>query len=282
MRNCQNADLRDELPDFAADRMTGTDRARVAAHIAECVECAAEVELLRGAHRAMTRDLPRIDVARIMAALPAPPHATARPELVRADAGPMGEASGVRPIAGHPDRVVRHRPMWTGWRVAAAVSTIAVGGLSVAVIRDLASTGRSPMAGPAVVASPIAAPVGSSSGSSSAVGAGPDTQGGVPADVGSSAAGSASPTTTTMTPTVPPPAGVRPSTAGTDAGQESNPTGDVEAAASAGAGMAVAGSISDLSDGEVEGLLNDLDGLEASPSDEPDAAAPGLHAAVTP
>jgi hypothetical protein len=46
--------------------------------------------------------------------------------------------------------------------------------------------------------------------------------------------------------------------------------------------MAVAGSISDLSDGEVEGLLHDLDGLEASPSDEPDAAAPGLHAAVTP
>lgn len=40
------------------------------------------------------------------------------------------------------------------------------------------------------------------------------------------------------------------------------------------------GGLSDLSDVEMEGLLKDLDGIEASPSDEPDAAAPGLHAAV--
>jgi hypothetical protein len=30
----------------------------------------------------------------------------------------------------------------------------------------------------------------------------------------------------------------------------------------------------------MEGLLKDLDGIEASPSDEPDAAAPALHGVV--
>jgi hypothetical protein len=274
MRDCQDADLREELPGFAVDRMTGADRGRVAAHIVDCAECAAEVEMLRIAHRVMTRDVPRVDVARIVAALPAPPHVVARPVLVRAEAGAKGDVAAVRPTVGRPERIVRRQPMWTAWRVAAVVSTIAVGGLSVAVIRDLASRGRGPMGGPAVVASPALSPAASSS----AVNAGVDTKGGAVADVG----GTASPTTPAVT-TAAAPRGDLPSpVAVTDGGQQSNPAGVVQADASAGAGLAVGGGISDLSDGEVEGLLSDLDGLDASPSDEPDAAAPGLHAAVTP
>ena len=55
---------------------------------------------------------------------------------------------------------------------------------------------------------------------------------------------------------------------------------DTENIASADVGLAVGGGLSDLSEREMEGLLKDLDGIEASPSDEPDAAAPGLHNAV--
>jgi hypothetical protein len=110
--------------------------------------------------------------------------------------------------------------MLTGWRIAAAVSAIAVGGLSVAVLRDLSAARGGPIAVPAVVAS-------------------------APTE-GASAA----------------------------------PGHDTEQIASAEPGLALGSGLSDLSDVEMEGLLKDLDGIEASPPDEPDAAAPGLHAAV--
>jgi Putative zinc-finger len=251
MRDCENVDLREALPDFAADRMTGAARARVAAHIADCADCALEVELLRAARRAMTRDIPSVDVARIVAALPAPPAAAvAGPALVRTDAPAASAPRAVRPIVDRGGRAVRHRPMWTGWRVAAAVSTIAVGGLSVAVMRDLASGGGTTATGQVEVRA-----------AAHAGGSGATVQHNEPPG------GSA---------------GTQAPRSGANGGSTIGPAGSTETPATPGPGMAVAGSISDLSDGEVEALLNDLEGLEASPSDEPDAAAPGLHAAATP
>jgi trimeric autotransporter adhesin len=219
MRECENEDLRDALPAYVAGRLAGPDRARVAEHIAGCADCATEAELLRVAHQVMTQDTPRVDAGRIVAALPAPPRVAAGPGLVRSDAGVSSTGRAARPVAQRPARASGFRPMWTGWRIAAAVSAIAVGGLSAAVLRNLGAP-RAPAAMPAVVAS---------------------------------ATTQAAPAT---------------------------PNGDTEHIASAGAGMALGSGLSDLSDVEMEGLLKDLDGIEASPSDEPDAAAPSLHAAV--
>jgi anti-sigma factor RsiW len=218
MRECENEDLRDALPGYVAGRLAGPDRARVAEHIAGCAACAAEAELLRVTHRVMTQDAPQIDTGRIIAALPAPPRAATGPVLVRSDAalastGVASEGRAVRPVVQRPARARGFRPLLTGWRIAAAISMVAVGGLSVAVIRDLRAP-RAPAAVQAVVAS-------------------------MPA-----------------------------------------PAGDTEQIAAAEPGLALGSGLSDLSDVEMEGLLKDLDAIEASPSDEPDAAAPGLHAAV--
>jgi hypothetical protein len=49
-----------------------------------------------------------------------------------------------------------------------------------------------------------------------------------------------------------------------------------------GPGLAVASDISELSDGEVESLLKDMNDLDAQPSADPDDAAPGLPAVVSP
>ncbi len=220
MRECENEDLRDALPGYVAGRLAGPDRARVAEHIAGCADCAAEAELLRVAHQVITQDVPPVDAARIVAALPASPRAVTGPVLVRSDARIESAGHPTRPLARRPARATGFRPMWTGWRIAAAVSTIAVGGLSVAVLRDLGAPRRGLLAVPAVVAS------------------------------------------------------------ATTENARATPGGDTEHIASADAGMALGGGLSDLSDVEMEGLLKDLDGIEASPSDEPDAAAPGLHSAV--
>ena len=200
--------------------LAGPDRARVAEHIAGCAACAAEAELLRVAHQAMMRDVPRIDIGRIVAALPAPPRAATGPVLVQSDAGVESSGRAVRPAAQRPARASGFRPMLTGWRIAAAISMVAVGGLSVAVIRQL---GAPPV--PAAVTAVVAL--------------GTSTQ-----SVSSATAG------------------------------------HPEQIAAADPGLSLGTGLSDLSDVEMEGLLKDLDGIEASPSDEPDAAAPGLHAAV--
>ncbi|MFI5250731.1 MAG: zf-HC2 domain-containing protein [Gemmatimonadales bacterium] len=223
MRECGNEELRDALPGYVAGRLAGPDRARVAEHIAACADCAAEAELLRVAHQVMMQDAPRVDARRIVAALPAPPRGVTGPVLVRSGAdmaptAPTGPTT--RPVVQRPARASAFRPVRTGWRIAAAVSAIALGGLSVAVVRDLGVSRRGPITVPAVVAS-------------AATQSAPATRG-----------------------------------------------GDTEPIASADPGMALGGGLSDLSDVEMEGLLRDLDGIEASPSDEPDAAAPGLHAAV--
>jgi anti-sigma factor RsiW len=225
MRECENEDLHDALPGYAAGRLAGPERARVAEHIAGCAECAAEADLLRAAHQVMMQDSPQADVSRIVAALPAPPAAAARPMLVRTEeaAGSAHRGArpiGTRPVVKRPSRTVGYRPLWTGWRIAAAVSTIAVGGLSVALLRDLGGARGALVTVPPVVSAPAA-------------GDGRAAHGGEPENI-----------------------------------------------ASADVGLAVGGGLSDLSEGEMEGLLKDLDGIEASPSDEPDAAAPGLHVAV--
>jgi anti-sigma factor RsiW len=123
MIDCPNAEIRDRLPDFVHGQLDAEARAAVAAHAAGCAACAAELALLREL-RATLRAGPAVDVARIVAALPAP---TAR----RTGFGSQG------------NRPQRRR---FDWRIAAGIVALAVGTGSAIVVsqsgRDSEATDR--------------------------------------------------------------------------------------------------------------------------------------------
>lgn len=108
MNDCPNAEMRDLLPELLHDRLSATVRAEVTAHVDACADCREERELLRGLREVMVTYTPKIDVAYVVSALPAPPTQSVR--------------------------IPRRPRTWADWRVAAAVTLIAVGGTSVAVV----------------------------------------------------------------------------------------------------------------------------------------------------
>jgi hypothetical protein len=110
MSDCSNAEIRDLLPDLMHDRLDAPTRARVVAHVEGCADCRSELELLRSLRGALDRGTPRVDVNRIVAALPKP--------------------GSVRPRQHRGWRVLND------WRIAAAVTFIVAGGTSVLVIRN--------------------------------------------------------------------------------------------------------------------------------------------------
>ncbi len=256
MSDCMNAEMRDLLPDLAAERLSGAERTRVASHVASCPACAGELELLSAARRVMSHGVPAIDVARVVAALPKPPAAAeAKPALVSSSA-PV--RAGISAAGGgqRDERLrVRSRPMgsyashWTAWRIA-AVAMVAVGGLTVAVVRHLGSAPLINTVADSTVVQTVAPP-----------------------------AQPVAPQATT-------PAATRPSDVSQGPAQPSatrpqNPT-DGSGAEEAGPGLAVASDISDLSDGEVQSLLQDMNGLDDQLPADPDAAVPALPAETAP
>lgn len=79
MRDCENGDMRDVLPDWVHGRLDAGRAAAVAAHVAGCADCAEEVTLLRDLGASLTAAAPRVNVAAIVAALPkARAHSTIR------------------------------------------------------------------------------------------------------------------------------------------------------------------------------------------------------------
>ena len=108
MFDCANVEIRELLPDFVAGTVDTATRARVADHLAGCAECASEVETLRLVRSAFAA-APAIDLQRVVSALPKPPVV----------------------VRGGRDRAPVKR--WVDWRIAAALTTITVGALSVAV-----------------------------------------------------------------------------------------------------------------------------------------------------
>ncbi len=109
MFDCANVEMRELLPDLAAGTLDATTRAHVEHHVASCAECASELETLRLVRSAYAIT-PAVDVRRVVGALPK-----------------------VRSTTGAP----RGKPIkrWIDWRVAAALTMITVGGLSLAVAR---------------------------------------------------------------------------------------------------------------------------------------------------
>jgi anti-sigma factor RsiW len=69
MRDCWNVTIRERLPELLHDRLPPDARVEVERHLEVCADCRAELEILRHV-RAIGR-APAVDVARIVAALPA-------------------------------------------------------------------------------------------------------------------------------------------------------------------------------------------------------------------
>jgi anti-sigma factor RsiW len=108
MFDCANVEMRELLPELAAGTLDAATRARVEQHVASCAECASELETLRLVRSAYASQ-PAVDMRRVVAALPkAAPAARVAP--------------GAKPIT-----------RWMDWRVAAALTMITVGGLSLAI-----------------------------------------------------------------------------------------------------------------------------------------------------
>jgi len=116
--------MRDRLPGYVHGTLTAVERTSVAAHLASCADCAAEVRLIEAASRAYPA--PVMDIARIVRALPAPPRRAPRPALV-----------------------------WRAQRIAAGIGIVVIGAFSAVTVRDWSRrTGRK--AQPA--ASPVSVP----------------------------------------------------------------------------------------------------------------------------
>jgi len=139
MIDCPNGDIRDLLPDLLHDRLPPAQRIEVEGHVASCDACRAEFALLRDLRGTMAR-VPKVDTTAIAAAIP-PYRATARRS-------------------------------WVGWRAAAAITMIAAGGTSVAILNhqgaatvdhtQVVSSPSVPTSRPAEVTSPaLSVPVGS-------------------------------------------------------------------------------------------------------------------------
>ena len=107
MNDCPNAEMRDLLPDLLHDHLTVRVRAEVTAHVAGCGDCREELALLRSLQTIVAVQVPRVDVASVVNALPKPQR-------------------DVVPIA-------TRRRSWADWRIAAAVTLLVAGGSSVAV-----------------------------------------------------------------------------------------------------------------------------------------------------
>jgi anti-sigma factor RsiW len=117
--------MRELLPELLHDSLTDAERAQVEGHLATCEDCAAELALLRSARRTMSAvRVPALDTAAIVAALP-------------------------RPSARRPDSrsTVRTEVRRTSnfFRIAAAVTFVSLGGMSVAIARSYFGTSPTAM-----------------------------------------------------------------------------------------------------------------------------------------
>jgi hypothetical protein len=138
MTDCGNVEIRDLLPDLAAEALSPVERSRLQAHVDGCVECAAEIAVLRAARAVRPIAVP-IDVAGIVARLPRPVSRAAQTDdrsVVSLDAH---RASAKREPSRSTGRI-RHTSGWSGsrslWRMAAAMGVIIAGGWSVMMVRS--------------------------------------------------------------------------------------------------------------------------------------------------
>jgi anti-sigma factor RsiW len=127
MTEC-NSEIRDLLPEYLHEQLSLLDAQAAELHLTSCAECANELALLRRALAVRPHAL-SVNIASIVAQLPKP--------------GMAGQAASitdpkVRPLSSAPSAVRRSRD-WLGrhhrLRLAAAITVVALGGMSVAIAR---------------------------------------------------------------------------------------------------------------------------------------------------
>jgi hypothetical protein len=225
MTDCPNAEMRDRLPDLLHERLDVSVRSTVLAHVADCIDCRDELELLRGVKQVLVLQTPRIDVSYVLAALPKPSTAT------------------IPLLAGRRSR-------WVDWRVAAAVTLLAAGGGSLALLnRTPTDASRTPVIG--IVATTPGASAGAPSVTDSApvVAESPALATG-PVATETVARGEGRGTITGMT-------------TGTATGAGSD------------------ARLADLSEQQLKSLLGDIQNLKAVPVTEPDPVVIRMNAATS-
>ena len=210
MLDCPNGDIRDLLPELLHDRLDESSRRTVEAHVHSCADCRAELALLADM-RSMMRAHSVIDVGAIAAALPA--------------------ASRARQAT---------RGTTLGWRTAAAITMLAAGGTSVALIQRSAEPVMQRDSVALIARAPTRAVSIAAGGMSASASAGSNAAG--------ASAGSASTSSDTGAPRVTAPS---PSRASSARPRE----------------LAMAGSaVGDLTDRELAALLSHIDALDGVPS----------------
>ena len=125
MSDCTNLEVRELLPEYVHGRLGAVEIRWVETHVASCAECASELSLLRSVRQAYDR-APAVNISAILGALPRP-------------------------------RPARRR--WTSTpamlRIAAVVSFVSLGGISLATLRGVLDRGGNGMTDSAVVLSRV-------------------------------------------------------------------------------------------------------------------------------
>jgi hypothetical protein len=140
MVDCPRDDIRDLLPDLVHDQLEPAERVRVEQHLVDCELCAAELELLRSL-RATAFATPDVDVDSIARAVVASMQGSDVEAAREAGVVPISEArrrlaGSSTPAAGQSatrraSRTSSQRPVGARvpqrWRIAAAVALVAAG-----------------------------------------------------------------------------------------------------------------------------------------------------------
>ena len=109
MNDCPNVEIRELLPDYLSGTLSASRRAEVDSHLATCADCADELEVLKLVREAYAQaSVPSVNVNAIVAALP---KKASRPAIRSWRRGPA-------------------------FQIAAAVTFIALGGMSLAIARS--------------------------------------------------------------------------------------------------------------------------------------------------
>ncbi len=112
MTDCPNVEIRELLPEYLAGALEGSRKTLVETHLTSCADCRAELETIRLVREVFTSVSAPVDVASIVAALPGPrPRSVSRPPM----------RSWARSHA---------------FQIAAAISFVALGGVSLSVTRS--------------------------------------------------------------------------------------------------------------------------------------------------
>lgn len=154
MSDCQDITIREQLPEYLHGALDDAERARVHAHLEWCAACIDELDIMRAA--LATAPAPAIDVARIVAAIPAYGETYREGDAERDVVTPASWETARRANAaavaakGHDQaRLTVHRPWYANayMRVAAGFLLAAVG------VSGIAFTHRNSATTPAAVQS---------------------------------------------------------------------------------------------------------------------------------